>query len=230
MDNNIIIRTLPLDYADSDNAAEIDNGIRETIKGIRFSILAMGMGLAKIKSLGLYTDLDCRTMTEYIERLCDDNKMERSSIFNWLSIGEAYMKYRDELEMIGFNDSDGPTKLHFLDSALLARKKKEVFDNIKNMSVREFASFAKRRPPQAAPDAPLVSIRGHTVYVNGKVAVILSKGPGERITEYFSKIIHAACEALEGGEVILPVRLHNMREARRFEREAERLKEKMGMR
>jgi hypothetical protein len=31
-----------LDYAGSDDAAEIDTGIRETIKGIRLSILAMG--------------------------------------------------------------------------------------------------------------------------------------------------------------------------------------------
>ena len=33
------------------------------------SILAMGLGLAKIKSQGLYADLKCRSMAEYIERL-----------------------------------------------------------------------------------------------------------------------------------------------------------------
>jgi hypothetical protein len=43
-----------LDYAGSDDAVEIDAGIRETIKGIRLSILAMGIGLAKIKARGLY--------------------------------------------------------------------------------------------------------------------------------------------------------------------------------
>ena len=31
-----------LDYASSDDAVEIDAGIRETIKGLRLSILAMG--------------------------------------------------------------------------------------------------------------------------------------------------------------------------------------------
>jgi hypothetical protein len=35
-----------LDYAYSEDPIEIDRGIRETIKGIRLSILAMGIGLA----------------------------------------------------------------------------------------------------------------------------------------------------------------------------------------
>jgi hypothetical protein len=46
-----------LDYANSDDAAEIDAGVRETIKGIRFSIMAMGIALARFKAKGLYVDL-----------------------------------------------------------------------------------------------------------------------------------------------------------------------------
>jgi hypothetical protein len=230
MDNTILHQTQPLDYVNSENAAEIDNGIRDTIKGIRLSILAMGIGLAKIKSMSLFTDLNCRHMTEYVERLCDDTKMERSSIFNWLSIGEAYIKYRSELELIGFSEVDGPTKLPFLDRALAAKQKDEVFNNIKSMSLREFISFAKSEPINPDDNPPLVSIRGSTVYVNGKVAVILSKSPDEKYTKYFKKVINAACEALEAGEVILPVRLRNMREARRFGPVIEQLKMKMRIR
>jgi hypothetical protein len=51
-----------LDYANSDDAAEIDSGIRETIKGVRLSILAMGIGLATIKAQGLYIDLKYHSM------------------------------------------------------------------------------------------------------------------------------------------------------------------------
>ena len=218
---------VPLDYASSDDASEIDNGIRDTIKGIRLSILAMGLGLANIKSKGLFTDLDCRNMAEYIERLSDDTKMDRSSIANWLSIGEAYTKYKDELEAIGFSDSDGPTKLPYLGRALARRQKQEVFDNIKDMSLREFIGFAKGEPAEPAENAPYVSIRGNTVYINGKLALILSKNPGKRIISYFKKVILVACEALEEGEVVLPIRLHNMKEARRFGRAAEKLKAKM---
>jgi hypothetical protein len=46
-----------LDYANSDNAAEIDAGIRETIRGVRLSILAMGIGLAPRFSIAIYTKI-----------------------------------------------------------------------------------------------------------------------------------------------------------------------------
>ena len=227
MDNIIAQQTIPLDYANSGNAAEIDKGIRDTIGGISLSILAIGIGLARIKSLGLFTDLNSRSMTEYIEHLSTETKMDRSSIYNWLNIGEAYIKYKDELDTIDFKDSDGPTKLPYLDRALASREKEEVFENIKNMSVREFANYAKLKPESSAADLPLVEIRGNTVYINGKLTIILSKNPGKRITAYFRKVIKVACEALEKGEVILPVRLHNLKEARRFGRVAERIKQKI---
>ena len=216
-----------LDYVNSDSAAEIDLGIRETIKGIRLSILAIGIGLAKIKSIGLFKELNSQSMNEYVERLCNETKMDRSSIFNWLYIGEAYLKYRNELEMIGFSDDDGPTKLPFLERALTQRQKQEVFDNIKAMSVREFIDFAKGEPAKPADDVPYVNIKGNNVYIDGKLAIILSKNIDKRIGLYFKKVIRAACEALEEEEVILPVRLQNRKEARRFGRMAEQLKAKM---
>ena len=41
------------------NAFEIDRSIRETIMGMRPSILTMSLGLEKIKSGNLYQDLGC---------------------------------------------------------------------------------------------------------------------------------------------------------------------------
>jgi hypothetical protein len=38
-------------------AGDIDQGIREYIRGHKLNILAMGIGLAKIKTKGLYADL-----------------------------------------------------------------------------------------------------------------------------------------------------------------------------
>ena len=84
--------SVALDYAGSDVAAEIDRGIRETIKGIRISVLAMGLGLANIKAKGLYRDLGCLTITQYINKLSSDTKMDRCNIFSWLRIGETYLK------------------------------------------------------------------------------------------------------------------------------------------
>ena len=228
-DTNILqpVRQEPLDYVNSDNAAEIDNGIRETIKGIRLSILAMGIGLAKIKSKGLFRDLSCRNMTEYLERLGNETKMDRSNIFNWLYIGETYIKYKSELDTIGFSESDGPTKLPYLERALDQKEKQEVLEKIKTLSVREFMIYAKGEPGEPEKEAPYVSIRGNNIYVEGKLAIILSKNIDKRISRYFKKVIHVACKALEEGEVILPVRLQNRREARRFEPIVERMIQKM---
>jgi hypothetical protein len=125
-----------LDYASSENAKEIDAGIRETIKGVRLSILAMGIGLAKIKDRGLYVDLGFRSNAKYLESLCEQTQMDRSSLHNWLYIGEAYLKYRKDLEKIGFSDEDGPTKLPYVDRALALYQKKDVFRAVKDMSLR----------------------------------------------------------------------------------------------
>jgi 3-dehydroquinate synthase class II len=116
-----------LDYANSDDAAEIDQGIRETVKGIRLSILAVGIGLAKIKARGLYIDLKHRNMAKYIESLCDEFAVNRGSLHNWLYIGEAFLKYRKELDKVGFSDEDGPTKLPYVDRALAIYRKEDVF-------------------------------------------------------------------------------------------------------
>ena len=213
------------------NASEIDRGIRDTINGIRASILAMGMGLARIKAEGLYRELNCRSMMEYIDRLCDDTKMYRGSIYNWLYIGEAYIKYRKDLEQVGFSDSDGPSKLPYIDRALEVNQKQEVFDNIKNMSVRDFVSFAKIKKEAAVGaspgDKPVFTVRGNNFYLDGNLAVIVSKKLEQKTSAYLKKVINAACKALEEGEVILPVRLRSMREARLFADTVERLKTQM---
>ena len=222
-----------LDYTESDNADEIDRGIRETIKGIRLSILAMGIGLATIKTKYLYKDLGCETITKYIQRLCDETKMDRSSIFRYLCIGEVYLKYKNDLELAGFIDSDGPTKLPYLERALEKNQKQEVFDNIKSMSVREFVNFAKGQTMTGLPfrkrDRWKINIRGNSVYLDGKLAIILSKKIDPRVSDYFMKVIHVACEAVEKEGLILPVFLRNIRDARRFEPVVEKMKAKMGM-
>ena len=186
-------------FADAGSAAEIDRGIRDSVKGIRLSILAMGVGLAKIKTDGLYWDLNYGSMVEYIDRLSEDTKMCRSSFYNWLYIGEAYIKYRNDLEQVGFTESDGPSKLPYLERALAENKRQDVFNNIKKMSHREFVSFARAKEVTGiatAGDKPEITFRGNAIYIDGKQAVTISKKTEEGLSSYFKKILHAACEAL----------------------------------
>jgi len=155
-----------LDYANSDNPEEIDQGIRETIKGIRLSILAMGIGLAKIKEQRLFVDLRYHSMAKYIEALCEDTQMERSGVFNWLYIGEAYLKYRKDLDKIGFSDEDGPTKLPYVEKALALYQKKDVFKAVKEMSLRQFVSFSRGDTP-APPAESDIRVKGNQVLIEG---------------------------------------------------------------
>jgi len=221
---------LSLDYVNSDDPAEIDNGIRDTIKGFRLSVLAMGLGLVKIKSNKLFIKLGYKNMTKYLEGLSEDTKTERSSIYNWLSIGEAYIKYKNELDTIGFSDSDSPTKLPYLKRALAVREKQEVFGSIKKMSLREFINFSKGEIIEPPADMPYVNINGNIVYIEGKRAIILNKDLGRKTSAYFQKVINVACEALEKGGVIVPIYVRNMKEARRLQRAAERMKAKIRLR
>jgi hypothetical protein len=214
---------IQLDYAYSNVATEIDRGIRETIKGIRLSVLAMGIGLAKIKDKGLYADLNYRSMNKYVEQLCIDTKMDRSSIFNWIKIGDAYLKYRSELEKIGFNDGDGPTKLPYIDRALESKRKNEVFKNIKNMSVREFKTYSKGGAEEETPKNKKITVRGNEVYIGGKQAITISDELDTRTYSYFKKIILLAGKAMQSGEVILPVLFYDMDELNRCERPIGRL-------
>ena len=225
MENNIMpgsiqAAMIPLDYADSADAFEIDRGIRDSIRGIRLSILAMGLALAKMRAKGLFRDLGYPSITQYVEKLSNDTQIEKSNIFRWLSIGEVYLKYREELESAGFSDEDGPTKLTYLARALEKNDKKMVFDKIKNTSLRDFISFAKDNTGNESPFYDntrwVVIERGNSYYVNGKLAAIISGKVNKGVSAFFRKLIHAGCEALEREGVILPVVLNNRREAARF--------------
>jgi hypothetical protein len=215
-----------LDYANSDDASEIDAGIRETIRGVRVSILAMGIGLAKIKAKGLYVDLRHRSMAKYVESLCEQTRMDRSSIHNWLYIGEAYIKYRKELDRIGFSDEDGPTKLPYVDRALALYRKKDVFRAVKDMSLRQFISFSRGEAPEEREETA-VRVKGNLVYIGDRPAVTLDEGLDPRTRAYFEGIVVEAGRALEAGEILYTTRLYDRDELRRFERAAEKLKKEL---
>jgi len=216
---------ISLDYTNSDDASEIDAGIRETIKGVRLSILAMGIGLAKIKAKGLYVDLKFHSMMDYLENLCDDMKIGRSTAHDWLQIGEAYVKYRRELEKIEFTDADGPTKLSYVGDALEIHEKREVFRAVKEMNLRAFQQFSKKGKPAEKPSK--IKVVGNKLYLGKKLAVTFAPELDGKTRKYLTEINVEAGEALEVGEVLYTTRLYDMEELRRFERGAERMKKEM---
>jgi hypothetical protein len=73
-----------LDFANSDSAAELDSGIRETLRGVKISIMAMGIALYRIQAAGLYIDLNFRRFGLYVNKLAEDTGMTRANIYNWV--------------------------------------------------------------------------------------------------------------------------------------------------
>jgi hypothetical protein len=164
-------------------------------------------------------------MNDYLERLCDDMNIERSTAHNWLYIGEAYIKYRKELDRVEFSDEDGPTKLPYVDKALELYEKREVFKNVKGMSVRAFREYSKGEKAAAPPSK--IRVVGNKVFMGKKLAVTLADGLDSKTKAYLAKINVQAGEALEAGEVLYVTKLYDMEELRRFERGADNLKKQM---
>ena len=157
-------------------------------------------------------------MLRYIDSLSIDTKMYRSTMYNWLNIGEAYIKHREELDRIGFSENDGPTKLPYIKRALENRESDEVFDSIKNMTLNEFIDFSRGEAQGAKRSrrVPYIEIRGNVVYLKGKRAIIVSTKIRAKIQKYFLKVISVACKALDKGGRIVPVHVRNKKESERF--------------
>jgi hypothetical protein len=166
-------------------------------------------------------------MAKYIESLCDEFQMERSGLHNWLYIGEAFLKYRKDLEKVGFTDQDGPTKLPYVDRALALYQKKDVFRAVKDMSLRQFVSFSRGEEAPAAAEESVIRVKGNHVYIGDRLAVTLDEGLDPKTRAYFEGVITEAGEALEAREMLYVTRLYDRDELRRFERAAEKLKKEL---
>ena len=137
-------------------------------------------------------------------------QIDKTTVYSWLHIGEAYIKYRRELEKINFSDEDGPTKLLFVGRALEYHEKKTVLRNIKEMSYRGFKEFSKGDEAPAPPSK--IKVAGNKIYVGRDLAVILAEKLDPKTRAYLEKIIVQAGEALEAGEVLYTTRLYDMLE------------------
>ena len=205
-------------FAQKDNAAGIDTRIRETIEGTHLSVLTMSLGLAKIKASGLYRDLGCHTMGQYITRLCNDTRMERSSFFYWVNLGKTFIKHEHDLEKIGFDDSDGPTKLRYLEKALKVHPRQDVFNNLKTMSLIEFIDFSRGKTRENIIEGSTwdADALGNSIFIDGKLAIKISNKLDRKVSNYFKRVLHLSCKVLSEEGIAPPVFLQNRNEIRRF--------------
>jgi len=214
-------------FLESLNPAVIDRGVRKAIVDMQLSVLSISLGLYKIKNEKLFKDLGFKNITLYVENVSQENKIGRSTLFNWLKIGETYNKYREELEEIGFSDLDAPTKLPYLERALKKCAKDQVLFNLMNMSLREFSDFAKTSQEIPASEAPLWEEKGFVFEYQGKRAIIINSELGETVINMMKATTRLGFRALARNGHVIAVHLDNADEFRRFRKIARRARRKM---
>jgi hypothetical protein len=185
---------------------------------MKISILATGIALYRIQVAGLFIDLNFRRFGLYVDKLAEDMGMTRANIYNWVYIGEAYIKHRTELERVGFDDSDGPTKLPYLGLALENHQKREVFRNIKDMSKREFEEWARGLQEQKIKKYKNVRVQGNQVFIGNKPLAVFNDGMAPEDRRYYEQLLLEAAEAKSENEVIGTYRFYDEQERKVFDR------------
>ena len=227
MENLTLYNQNFFDYVNSDDPAEIDRGIRDTIRGVHLSNLNMGLALARIKSERIFKKLKYKSMHAYLSALTKDTKSDISSLYGWLNLGEVYIKRRNDLENIGFNEDSGPSKLAFLERALALGPKDEVYENLINMPVNEFASYARSLDTRTLEDQPFFEVRGNAAYIRGEQVITVSKKLGKEDSEMIMEAFQVVCRALDRGGHVVAVHLRNKKEAELFKTQAKRIRRKL---
>jgi hypothetical protein len=139
-----VSRIFSLDFANSNDPVVLDSGIRETMRGINLSVMAVCKALYQLCVSGDYIDLGYKSKGAYIDSLVKETGHSRAIFYRWADNGAIAVKYHNELEKIKFSDDDGPTKLTYIPQALENHSNKhEVFKNLKEMPLRELEAYAK---------------------------------------------------------------------------------------
>jgi hypothetical protein len=207
-----------LDFAYSPDAKEVDAGIRETIRGVKLSIMAMGIALYRVDCDGLFIELGFRKFGEYVDKLAEETGMSRTTIYNWEYIGEAYLKHRADLERIGFSDEDGATKLPYLAQALEHYPKREVYKNLVDMSFRKFQDWSKGPVPEIEKNYTNVKLKGDQILVGKDPLAAFSDNLAPEDRRYFQSWLVAAAEAKENNEYLRGYKFYDEQEANYFDK------------
>jgi len=218
------LEPIALDFLRSDDPQVLDQGVIHSLGRVRLSILAGGLGLAKIHLQGNFKNLGYRSMWAYIENVSLRTNMDTNSIYNWMKIGEAYLKHQEDLERIGFRDEHGPSKLRLLEQALQGGEKEEVLQNLMEMSHADFTDFARQGAPKKEEEEEYFTEKGHIFYHRGLRAVIINSQLAPTMRSKLKGAIRAAFKSLRRKGHLVVVRLRNAEEAKLFIPEARRLR------
>ncbi|GMO65819.1 MAG: hypothetical protein Ta2A_13810 [Treponemataceae bacterium] len=211
-----------LDFAYSDDANEIDNGLHEVMHGLKLSMLAIGIALHRMNENNMFVKLKYKSFSEYVAKLIEDTGMSRAYFYRCMLIGQVYMTYRADLELIGFSETDSASTLPYLPRALKTRSKKDVFKNLKKMGRIEFIEWAKGEQEQKTVDGKPITIKNGGLYIDETPVVSFSPLLAGKDRAYYERLLLTGAEAKEANEVIGAYRFYDERERKIFDKVYER--------
>jgi hypothetical protein len=150
---DIVQTNVPFGCADSDNLLEVEQWIVENVRTISRCRLSICLAFARIKTNKLYKQAGINSFSGYLQ--AKRVKIHYHTAHDYALIGEIYLKYRDELEMIHFTEHDGLRKLLLLEQGLERANghATAVFQTFKGSSFREFKRFVHAHCKSGRPDS-----------------------------------------------------------------------------
>jgi hypothetical protein len=211
-------RLFSLDFANSNNPEVLDNGIRETMRGMNLSTIAVSRALYRISASGYYIELGYRSMGDYITKLVEETGYSRAIFYRWIGTGEITVKYHNELEKVDFSDDDGPTKLVYIPQALENHPKKEVFKNAKEMLTREFEAYARGKKFYPVVAYKNLTIKRGQIYAGGEPVInpAASLSPEDR--RYIENLLTEAIRAKADKQYLRGYIFYDEKEANKFDK------------
>lgn len=161
--------SIDLAFLESEDLKEIEEGVREVMQHVGYSIIAIGLAFYRIEKDALFVQAGKTGYIEYLVDAEDRVGLPVSTISDYKRIGEAYAKWRSDLEKVKFDERQGVHKLRHIDAAVKIHPKGEVFKKLVKLSYKEFTAWARGRFDDKA-DEPKVSIevRKNQILVDGK--------------------------------------------------------------
>lgn len=212
-----------LDFVYSDKLEDIEEGIKETTKGMDTANLVVALAIARIDQEALYVQAGCKSYLEYLDTAEDRLNMSRQSISNYKLIGVAYIQYKNQLKKIGYQEQGNLHKLRFLEAALQHHQSSQVFKRLMADSLRKFAEYAIGLPAVEHSEKPVkqyipdIRITPKMIIVDGKNILRLDPGLDETIKKELIEYLKRIYEIKGTGNIPYILNVYDDKEARTVE-------------
>lgn len=235
-------REYSLDFLDSDDLSEIEEGIRQTQQGIVHANLAVAIALARIERSALYTQAGYTYFRDYLKDSDNRLQMPRQTMHDYLRIGQVFLDHQHGLITAGF-DRNGPMhNLRYLPAAIEHHDPQQAYRNCARMSFREFKRFAREEEEPSVPEEwrkrrekpvggqqapePSVEITPKQIRVDGKNILRLDPDLAERTRDDLSQYLRQIYRIRAAGNTPVVLEVYDDGEARAVENYLKRLRAK----